>query len=59
MAQETNKYNPTGILGVGWGMLIPKIVTDNKNTATRDDDVFYLQDGSTNTKLICYHLIGV
>lgn len=54
MARETNEYNPTGILGVGWGMLIPKIVTDNKNTASRDDDVFYLQDGATNTKLICY-----
>ena len=51
--QETNKYNPTSTVGVGWSLGVPKIVVDNKNTGTRDDDVFYLLDGATNTKLIC------
>ena len=51
--QQTNKYNPTSIVGVGWSMNTPKIVVDNKNTGTRDDDVFYLMDGTTNTKLVC------
>lgn len=51
--QETNKYNPTSTVGVGWSMSVPKIIVDNKSTGTRDDDVFYLLDGTTNTKLIC------
>ncbi|RXP46199.1 hypothetical protein EC396_14410 [Lutibacter sp. HS1-25] len=51
--QETNKYNPTSVVGVGWSLGFPKIVVDNKNTGTRDDDVFYLSNGATNTKLIC------
>lgn len=51
--QQTNKYNPTGVVGVGWAMGTPKIVVDNKSTGTRDDDEFYLLDGSTSSKLIC------
>lgn len=51
--QQTNKYNPTSVVGVGWSFNNPKIVVDNKSTGTRDDDVFYLQDGATNSKLIC------
>ncbi|AUP79810.1 hypothetical protein [Flavivirga eckloniae] len=51
--QQTNKYNPTSVVGVGWSMSNPKIIVDNKNTGTRDDDEFYLLDGATNTKLIC------
>lgn len=51
--QQTNKYNPTSAVGVGWSMGVPKILVDNKNTGTRDDDEFYLLDGTTNTKLIC------
>lgn len=51
--QQTNKYNPTSVVGVGWSLNIPKIIVDNKNTAIRDDDEFYLLDGATNTKLLC------
>ncbi len=51
--QQTNKYNPTSIVGVGWSMGTPKIIVDNKGTGTRDDDDFYLLDGATNTKLTC------
>lgn len=51
--KQTNKYKPTSIVGVGWSMAVPKIVVDHKNTGARDDDEFYLQDGATNTKLIC------
>lgn len=51
--QQTNKYNPTSIVGVGWSMAVPKIVVDNKSTGTRDDDEFFLLDGATSTKLIC------
>ncbi len=49
----TNKFAPTSTVGVGFSMFIPKIVVDNKNTGTREDDVFYLQDGATNSKLHC------
>lgn len=50
---ELNKYSPTSIIGVGWSLSVPKIVVDNKQTTTREDDVFYIIDGATNTKLIC------
>ncbi|MBL0684177.1 hypothetical protein [Aquimarina mytili] len=49
----TNKFAPTSTVGVGFSMFTPKIVVDNKNTGTREDDVFYLQDGATNSKLLC------
>lgn len=51
--QQTNKYNPTSVVGVGWSLNVPKIIVDNKDTGTRDDDEFYLLNGTTNTKLIC------
>lgn len=51
-AKNTNKFNPTGTLGVGFSMNVPKIVVDHKNTVAIDDDTFYLLDGN-NTKLIC------
>jgi len=53
MAKEQNKYNPTSVVGVGWSLPISKIVVDNKQTTTRDDDTFYIIDGATNSKLIC------
>lgn len=51
-AKNTNEFNPTGILGVGFTFSVPKIVADHKNTATREDDTFYLIEGNS-TKLIC------
>ncbi len=49
----TNKFAPTSAVGVGFSLFVPKIVVDNKNTGTREDDAFYLQDGATNSKLYC------
>jgi len=43
---------PTGILGMGWQMNIPKIVTDHKGTGTRSDDDYYLIEGGSSNKLI-------
>lgn len=44
-----NKESPTGILGLGWSMEIPRIVADNKQTGTREDDEYYLvENGSSN-----------
>lgn len=44
-----NREAPTGILGLGWSMDIPKIVVDHKQTGTREDDTYYLiEAGSTN-----------
>ncbi|CAL2090878.1 hypothetical protein [Tenacibaculum sp. 190524A02b] len=51
--QKTSRHVPTGIAGVGFSMTVPKIVADHKNTATKEDDTFYLQDGMTNSKLMC------
>lgn len=52
---ELNKYSPVSTIGVGWSLTAPKIVVDNKQTTTREDDAFYIIDGSTNTKLICFN----
>ncbi|MEM9858555.1 MAG: choice-of-anchor D domain-containing protein [Bacteroidota bacterium] len=43
---------PTGILGLGWSMDMPKIIVNNKGTGTRIDDDFYLMEGGTSNKLI-------
>jgi len=43
---------PTGILGLGWNMDVPKIVVDHKNTGTREDDTFFLVEGGTSNRLI-------
>ncbi len=51
-AKNTNEFNPTSTLGVGFNFTVPKIVADHKNTATIDDDTFYLIEGNS-TKLIC------
>lgn len=48
-AQYLNRYKPTSTIGVGWSLGTPKIVVDNKNTGTREDDTFYL----SGSKLIC------
>ncbi len=53
---NTNKYNPVSTVGVGFSLPISKIVTDNKGTASQEDDDFFLQDGN-NTKLFCTNKI--
>lgn len=47
-----NREAPTGILGLGWNMSIPKIVADTKQTGTRLDDDFYLVEGGTSNLLV-------
>ena len=48
-----NQYSPTGTLGLGWNLEIPRIVVDNKETGTRHDDSFYLVEGGSSNPLIC------
>jgi hypothetical protein len=47
-----NLEAPTGILGLGWGMDIPKIIADTKQTGTREDDTYYLAEGGSSNRLI-------
>ncbi len=47
-----NLEAPTGIMGLGWSMEIPKIVVDHKNTGAREDDTFYLIENGTSNRLI-------
>lgn len=51
--KEQNKFSPTSTIGVGWSMENPKIVVDNKQTATQDDDDFFIIDGSSRSELVC------
>ncbi len=53
IGQELNKYSPTSTVGVGFSIGVPQIVVDDRGTAAKDDDVFYLKDNSNNTKLVC------
>ena len=48
MATTWNVEAPTGILGLGWSMAVPKIIVDHKNTGTREDDEFYIVEGGPN-----------
>jgi hypothetical protein len=43
---------PTSMLGLGWTLDCPKIIVDNKQTGTREDDDFYLVQGGGSNKLI-------
>lgn len=48
-AKASSEYSPTGVMGLGWGMQFSRILVDNKLTATRDDDSFYIfESGSLN-----------
>jgi hypothetical protein len=47
-----NKDAPTGILGLGWSLDIPKIITDYKETGNRYDDTYYLVEGGASNRLI-------
>lgn len=44
-----NLEAPTGVLGLGWSMSMPRIIVDHKQTGTREDDEFYLiENGGAN-----------
>jgi hypothetical protein len=47
-----NLEAPTGILGLGWSMDIPKIVADHKQTGAREDDTYYLLEGGSSNRLV-------
>ncbi len=47
-----NLESPAGILGLGWSMDIPKIICDNKQTGTREDDEYYLVEGGASNMLV-------
>ena len=47
-----NLESHTGILGLGWDMDVPRIVADNKQTGTREDDEYYLIQGGSSNRLI-------
>lgn len=51
-SHQWERDTPTGVMGYGWSFKYPSIIVDNKNTATRHDDEFYLSDGNPN-KLVC------
>lgn len=52
VVDKWNLENPAGILGLGWSMDIPKIVSDHKQTGTREDDEYFLIDGGVSNQLI-------
>ena len=47
-----NLEAPTGILGLGWSMDIPKIIADTKQTGTREDDTYYIIEGGSSNRLV-------
>lgn len=54
--QQVNTWNrdaPTGILGLGWSLDFPRIVSDHNQTGTRHDDTFYLVEGGSSNQLVC------
>ncbi|MDJ1470358.1 hypothetical protein [Xanthocytophaga flava] len=53
--RQVNTWNlesPTGILGLGWSMDIPKIIADHKMTGAKDDDELFLMEAGTSYRLI-------
>ena len=51
-ARVSNQESPTGILGLGWQLDVPKIVVDNKQTGTKVDDEYYLVEGGASSRLV-------
>lgn len=47
-ATASSEHIPSGVLGLGWGMQFSRILANNKLTAARDDDTFYLFEGGLN-----------
>jgi hypothetical protein len=47
-----NLENPAGIVGLGWSLDVPKIVSDYKQTGAKEDDEYYLVQSGTSNKLI-------
>ncbi|MEM7551408.1 MAG: DUF6443 domain-containing protein, partial [Bacteroidota bacterium] len=47
-----NNEAPTSSVGLGWSLNTSKIIVDNKQTGTRDDDDYYLVDGGSSNPMI-------
>lgn len=58
-AQYLNQHRAQSSVGIGWSLSTPKIVADHKGTATREDDTFYLVNGSSPNKLICTNRVVI
>ena len=50
--ESWNLEAPTGTLGLGWQIEVPKVVVDHKSTGTRIDDDFYLIENGASNPLI-------
>lgn len=46
-----NPDAPTSVVGIGWSLDYPRIVVDNQQAGTREDDVFYIYEGGENIPL--------
>lgn len=44
---------PTSVVGLGWSMPQSKIIVDNNQTASREDDIFYLSENGSSNRLVC------
>ncbi|MBL7864802.1 MAG: hypothetical protein JNK10_08010 [Cyclobacteriaceae bacterium] len=53
-----NREAPTGVLGLGWTLDIPRIVADHKGTVDRNDDSFFIVGGGVNSMLLYDGLEG-
>lgn len=53
-----NREAPTGVLGLGWSMDMPRIIADHKNTGTRKDDEFFLVENGTSSQLLYTSNVG-
>lgn len=51
IAETWNREAPTGILGLGWNIDLPRIIADHKGTGTREDDTFYIVEGGSTNEL--------
>jgi hypothetical protein len=50
-AETWNRESPTGPIGLGWSIDMPRVVVDHKGTGTREDDHFYLVEGGATNRL--------
>ncbi|MGX5689561.1 RHS repeat domain-containing protein, partial [Arcticibacter tournemirensis] len=54
VAKKVSTWNldaPTSVVGLGWSLDYPRVVVDNQQTGTREDDVFYIYEGGENIPL--------
>ncbi len=47
-----NLESPTGILGLGWSLGLPRIIVDTKETGAIEDDEYFIVEGGITNRLI-------